>query len=75
LPKNKDLKVFSFVFIFNHIHLIISSPDTAGFIKDFKKFTSKKIHRNIQNTEPNVLKLFIDEKAVMNFGEKPICRN
>jgi REP element-mobilizing transposase RayT len=68
--KNKDLKIFSFVFMLNHVHLIISSPDTAGFIRDFKKFTSKKIHKNIQDTEPNVLKLFIDENGSYEFWGK-----
>jgi REP element-mobilizing transposase RayT len=47
----------------NHLHLITQSPDTAGFIRDFKKFTSKELKRNVQITEPRVLQLFIkDEK-------------
>lgn len=54
----------------NHIHLIVSSPDMAGFIRDFKKFTSKEFHRNIQITEPNVLKLFLASDNSYEFWEK-----
>jgi putative transposase len=68
--ENKNLKIFSFVFMLNHIHLIISSPDISGLIRDFKKFTSKKIRKNIENTEPNVLKLFIEEDGTYEFWAK-----
>lgn len=43
----------------NHIHLIVRSIDLAGFIRDFKKFTSKELKKNITETEPHILKLFI----------------
>ena len=42
----------------NHIHLIASSSDMIAFVRDFKKFTSKEIQKNIIATEPNILKLF-----------------
>lgn len=45
----------------NHLHLIVSSPDVAGFLRDFKKFTSKKLIENIRKTEPLVLELFKTE--------------
>lgn len=54
----------------NHIHLVISSPDASGFVRDFKKFTSKQLHKNINTTEPNVLKLFLDEEGSYEFWEK-----
>ncbi len=56
--ENKNLKLHCFVFMINHIHLIVSSEDIAGIIRDFKKFTSKQIRKNIEITEPNLLKLF-----------------
>ena len=56
--KNKDLKLFVYVFMLNHIHLIASSSDMIAFVRDFKKFTSKEIQKNIIATEPNILKLF-----------------
>jgi REP element-mobilizing transposase RayT len=56
--ENKGLIVYAYVFMLNHIHLIVFSPDVIGFIRDFKKYTSKEIQRNIIVNEPNVLKLF-----------------
>lgn len=55
---NKDLHIYHFVFMLNHMHLIAQSSDMAGFIRDFKTFTSKAIKKNIQETEPQILKLF-----------------
>jgi len=54
----------------NHIHLIVSSPDVAGFIRDFKRYTSKKLHKDILKTEPNILKLFSDENGKYEFWAK-----
>ncbi len=54
----------------NHIHLIISSPDVSGFIRDFKKFTSKELRKNIEKTEPNVLSLFLEEEGMFSVWEK-----
>ena len=56
--KHKHLKIHAYVFMLNHIHLIISSPDAIGFVRDFKKFTSKEMQKNIIAFEANVLKLF-----------------
>ena len=58
--KNKDIKIYSWVFMLNHIHLIINSNDVSGFIRDFKKFTSKRLKENIADTEPTILKLFLE---------------
>jgi len=60
---NKDLKLYGFVFMLNHIHLIVHSTNIAGFIRDFKRYTSKKIIENIRKTEPNVLTLFQKENS------------
>ncbi len=64
--KNKNLKIFSFVFMLNHIHLIVMSDDMISFVKSFKTFTSKEIHKNIIKNEPSVEKLFIDDKNVFS---------
>jgi REP element-mobilizing transposase RayT len=56
----KQLNLYSFVFMLNHVHLIFFSPDAAGFIRDFKKFTAKALRKNIESTEPTILKLFIE---------------
>jgi REP element-mobilizing transposase RayT len=65
--KNKDLKLYAYVFMLNHLHLIASSLDMIAFVRDFKKFTSKEIQKNIIATEPSILKLF----QVQNRGTEP----
>ena len=41
-----------------------------GFVRDFKKFTSKEIQKNIIPTEPNVLSLFDDGNGNYEFWAK-----
>ncbi len=55
--KNKELKLYGFVFMINHLHLITFSKDTIGFIRDFKKFVAREVLKNIRQTEPNMLKI------------------
>ncbi len=42
--QNKGLNLFAFVIMSNHIHLLAQSEggDLSGFIRDFKRFTSKR---------------------------------
>jgi REP element-mobilizing transposase RayT len=61
--ENKGLEVFAYVFMLNHLHMIVRSPDLIGFLRDFKKFTSKKLIENIAENEANVLPLFKAEKG------------
>ncbi len=68
--KNKDLKLYAYVFMLNHIHLIASSLDMITFVRDFKKFTSKEILKNIIATEPNILKLFRIGENKYEFWQK-----
>ena len=68
--KHKSLNVYAYVFMLNHIHLIASSPDMIGFVRDFKKFTSKEIQKSIIATEPNLLGLFEDGNGNFEFWEK-----
>jgi len=58
--EEKGLELNGYVFMLNHIHLIVTSPDVAGFLRDFKRFTSKKLKENLEATEPSVLGLFVD---------------
>jgi REP element-mobilizing transposase RayT len=67
---SKGLKLYGFVFMLNHIHLVASSADVAGFVRDFKKYTSKELQKNILQTEPNILKLFLDENGRYEFWSK-----
>ena len=51
----------------NPIHLIVTSPDMAGFLRDFKRFTTAKFKANLEATEPSDLKLFIDAQGSYRF--------
>ncbi len=66
---NKGLRIYHFVFMLNHIHLIAQSSDLIGFMRDFKTFTSKEIKKNIMETEPNILELFAKD-GVYHFWQK-----
>ena len=48
--KNKGMILYGYVIMSNHIHLIIQSEDgkLSDLIRDFKKFTAKKILDKIQ---------------------------
>ncbi len=67
--KNKELIIYNWVFMLNHIHLIVKSADMIGFVRDFKTFTSKELKNNILTTEPNILKLF-EENGKYQFWQK-----
>ena len=63
LQKNGKIKLYGFVFMVNHIHLLAYSKDMISCVRDFKGFTSKEIHKNIKRTEPSILKLFETEEG------------
>jgi len=66
--EKKELELNSYVFMLNHIHLIATSLDMAGFLRDFKQFISAQFRSNLETTEPSVLKLFMDDKGKYRFG-------
>ncbi len=70
--KNKGLKLYGFVFMINHIHLLVFYSDMISFVRDFKKFTAGEILKNIRQTEPNMLKLFIKKNVVQVRDAEPI---
>jgi putative transposase len=41
--QNKGLKLFAYVVMDNHIHLIASAENLSQIIRDFKSFTARKI--------------------------------
>ncbi len=55
---HKSLKIYAYVFMLNHLHLIIQADDAENVLRDFKRHTSKALKENIRATEPNVLTLF-----------------
>ncbi|MDO9577631.1 MAG: transposase [Candidatus Cloacimonadales bacterium] len=60
--ENQNLKIYSWVFMLNHMHLIFQSENAIKFINSYKSYTAQKIRENIQDTEPKLLKLFKTEK-------------
>jgi REP element-mobilizing transposase RayT len=56
--EHKGLELNGYVFMLNHFHLMVTSPDVAEFLRDFRRFTSKKFRENIEANEPRVLELF-----------------
>jgi REP element-mobilizing transposase RayT len=68
--KNKSLKIYAYIFMLNHLHLVASAEDLSGVIRDFKKFTSKEIQKNLLATESNVLKLFAVESGGYEFWQE-----
>ena len=51
--KHKGLEVFAWVVMSNHCHLIVQArnENLSDIIRDFKKFTSKKIFRAIEENK------------------------
>ena len=49
--KTKGLKVYGYVVMTNHIHLIAHSPDgrLSDIVRDFKKFTARKILETVMH--------------------------
>jgi REP element-mobilizing transposase RayT len=47
--KNKNLELFAYVIMTNHVHAIMRSKtsDLSGLVRDIKKYTSKKILKEI----------------------------
>lgn len=57
--ENKELKLHAYVFMINHIHLIVSSPDAIAFVRDFKRYTSLQLQKNIIASDPGLIQLFL----------------
>ena len=45
---NKKLKIYAYVILENHLHLITSGENLAKIIKEFKSFTARKIINTLQ---------------------------
>ena len=68
--KEKGLRIYCYVFMLNHLHFIANAPDMIGFVRDFKKFTSKEIQKNIIAYEPTILRLFETQTGSYEFWAK-----
>jgi len=68
--KSKGLEIYSYVFMMNHLHLIVRSPDVCGFIRDFKRYTTRRLLENIRKHEPNVLEMFVGDDRGYRFWKE-----
>jgi REP element-mobilizing transposase RayT len=66
LVNNKRVKVFAFVIMENHIHLLwqmMPANDPEAVQRDFLKYTAQRIKRDLQENHPEVLGMFkVDAK-------------
>ncbi|CAN5664248.1 hypothetical protein BH10BAC5_BH10BAC5_28690 [soil metagenome] len=47
--QNKDLKIFSYVILDNHFHMVCRHENLSRIISDFKKYTAKEIISSLQS--------------------------
>jgi len=66
LVEDKRIKVFAFVIMDNHIHLIwqmMPDNDPEAVQRDFLKYTAQRIKKDLQENHPKVLEYFkVDAK-------------
>jgi REP element-mobilizing transposase RayT len=60
LQDNRGLRLRAYVFMLNHLHMIVNAPDTAACLRDFKRHTAHEIRRNMEQKERGLVKLFMD---------------
>ncbi len=68
--KTRNLKLYAFVFMLNHIHFIAQCDDMIAFIRDFKKYTTRVFEQNIAITEPNLIKRFLNDEKHFTLWDK-----
>jgi len=55
LQKEENLKLYAYVILENHIHLIVQSNDVAKSMRHFKSFTAKALLRLLQKENAQTL--------------------
>ena len=63
LQANRGLEIHGFVFMLNHLHLIVQAPDVTACIRDFKRHTALQIRNSLEQYEPRVADLFRDDSG------------
>ncbi len=53
LQKNDNFKLFAYVILENHLHMIASSDDISKSIKKFKSYTAKALLELLQTNRKN----------------------
>jgi hypothetical protein len=52
LKRERDFRLYGYVILENHLHLIASAPDLANAIKSFKMYTARQIINFWKRIEP-----------------------
>jgi REP element-mobilizing transposase RayT len=55
LAKQKGFKLYGYVVLENHLHLVASAPDLTNAMKSFKMFTARQIIDLLERSGPGVL--------------------
>jgi putative transposase len=53
--QNKGLKLYGYVIMDNHVHLVVSGDNLSNIIKDFKRHTAREIIKLAQKEDKNWL--------------------
>jgi len=61
--QTKDLKIYGYVIMDNHFHMLLSSGNLTNLMKSFKSYTAKEIIKHLKRDYNNsVLNLFKTQK-------------
>lgn len=66
----EQIDLYAYVLMLNHMHLIVDAKDITAFIRDYKKYTSKRIKESLEAKEPKVLGLFENSKGEFELWQK-----
>ncbi|MCB9256796.1 MAG: transposase [Chitinophagales bacterium] len=64
-----EVSILAYVVMPNHIHMILDfkrGSDRIAFMRDFKKYTSTKIRKEIELHEPEMLKKYSIQRVNRN---------
>ena len=67
LQKNDNLKLYAYVILENHLHLIASSDDIAKSMRSFKAHTAREILKHLQE---NGVKIILEQLAFYKKAHK-----
>ena len=58
---HKDLQLFAFVVMPNHLHMIAAADDLHAMVRDFKRFTSRCIHERLVADRRETILSWLDQ--------------
>lgn len=55
--KNKGLRIWAYVIMTNHVHLLVSAEDgnLSGILRDFKRYTARRLLESVMDSEESRL--------------------